>query len=66
MFGLVSKKKIIEAVKPLVKEYNNSVIEEKDEQKRSNEFYYRSGNCNAINAIMNKLGIKFEEYMDIN
>ena len=64
MFGLISKKKIIEAVKPLAKEYNNPEIEEKDEQKRTNEFYYRSGNCNAINAIMSKLGIKFEEYMD--
>ena len=63
MFGFVSKKQIIEIVKPLAKEYNNPVIEEKDEQKRTNEFYYRSGNCNAINAIMFKLGIKFEEYM---
>ena len=64
MFGFVSKRKIIEIVKSLAKEYNNSVIEETDKQKRTNEFYYRAGNCNAINAIMSKLGIKFEEYMN--
>ena len=63
MFGFVSKKKIIEIVEPLAKEYNNPVIEEEDKQKQLNEFYYRAGNCNAINTIMNKLGIKFEKYM---
>lgn len=64
MFGLISKKKIIEAVKPLAEKYNDSTIDEsKTERENICEFYYKSGNCNAINAIMSKLGIKFEEYM---
>ena len=66
MFGLIRKKRIIEIVKPLAKVYNDPVIEEKDIQKRTNEFYYRSGNCNAINAIMSQLGIKFEEYTEVH
>ena len=63
MFGLISKKKIIDIVKPLAKEYNKPIIKKDNELERLQDFYYRCGNCNAINAIMSKLGIKLEEYI---
>lgn len=62
MFGLIRKKRIIEIVKPLAKEYNDPVLSGTTEEARDREFWYKLGNCNAIKEIMHKLGIKFEEY----
>ena len=41
MFGLISKKKLIEIVKPLAKDGNNPVLTSETEQGRINEFYYK-------------------------
>ena len=57
MFGLVSKKKLAKVLK-LVREYNdNSKVEGDTEEARVKDFYYRSGNTNAVNYICSKLGI---------
>ena len=66
MFGLIRKKRIIEIVKPLAKEYNDPVLSGTTEKAREHEFWYKNGNCNAINAIMHRLGIKFDEYTEVH
>lgn len=64
MFGLISKKKIIKAVQPLADQYSKAVTGG-TERERLCKFYYNSGNCNAINAITYKLGIKLKVHPDI-
>lgn len=44
MFGLIRKKRIIEIVKPLAKEYNDPVLSGTTEQAREHEFWYKGGN----------------------
>lgn len=51
MFGFISKKKLIKEVVRLYQENDT------DYARGVNDFYYRSGNANALDAFCNRLGL---------
>lgn len=52
MFGLISKKKFINAIETLLKDSaDNNKATDKD------DMYWRFGNANAVNYICNRVGV---------
>lgn len=51
MFGLVSKKRLVEEAIKIYKDEDTSKAYSKD------DFMYRAGNANALNGICSRLGI---------
>lgn len=57
MFGLISKKRFIkEAVKMYLENDTENAFGVTPDL-RTNNFYYRAGNANALNGLASKLGI---------
>ena len=54
MFGLISKKKFINAIETLLQDSADS-----NKATDKNDLYWRFGNANAVNYICNKVGVDF-------
>ena len=57
MFGFVSKKKLENALKFVMENNDTAKASGDTVDERLKDFYYRSGNANAINYICAELGI---------
>lgn len=54
MFGLISKRKFINAVETLLRDSADS-----NKATDKNDLYWRFGNANAVNYICHKVGVDF-------
>ena len=54
MFGLISKKKFINAIETLLRDSADS-----NKATDKNDLYWRFGNANAVNYICHKVGVDF-------
>ena len=54
MFGLISKKKFINAIETLLKDSADS-----NKATDKNDLYWRFGNANAVNYICHRVGVDF-------
>lgn len=63
MFGIISKRRFVKEAIKIYLENDTSNAFGVTPELRKNDFYYRSGNANALNCISSRLGIDLTSYI---
>lgn len=61
MFGLISKKKIAKIALEIYLNNDTDKNSFESGEQRIKDFYFRSGNANALNALCHRIGINLTE-----